>query len=598
MAGFGGVAPPLPYSPKRKEGDDGLQWGSRPWRTKLRIGALFLALVALVLLRLGSDDAENDVGVTLPSDHAVMGDGSRGGEGAISGPAIVKVPREHNATTSFDEASVQFPDTSSAQDSAAVEGIQMDSGGLHWTDSHLPRDATNQTRHDVRISFRLHSPDVVPYPTNYLSVQGYACPLGTLPPSLSGRRSVLNFTATISTDLKILFVGDSISQQFAEGFYSSVHSDDYAGGYTILRSFVNDGEPIFANGKIFSRSGLHVCSSLVAPARGGGVSAYWRVLELMSKTTERKSYVNCKKETYWNAGEAALLSDHRYNHPPGATKKGMEKVETTRNNGATTWVRSETDNSTKRHRVGGFDACVLRPQHGWMALGDITRDRIEEEIRLCGKTAGAQTAIVSTLPLNNNVLTPEDWDGILRINEQIRDIALEWNASAADEVRWVLVQEFGNLTNQILWRNAKHIGYNITMPDFSQSNGWERQGSEFLLHRYHGIKGNQQHAPSIPMVCAYHIDQPFSTKNETAGQCFFNKISRDGMHWCVETFGPRYAVSVACLLGCVYNGGGPDVAGDAGVRRCEHECNDRFMSLTPVEESWIGTNATLYSKSG
>ena len=141
----------------------------------------------------------------------------------------------------------------------------------------------------------------------------------------------------------------------------------------------------------------------------------------------------------------------------------------------------------------------------------------------------------------------------------------------------------------------QHIGYNITIPDFTKNDGWELRDSEFLLHRYQGLK-NMPHAPSIPMVCAYHIEQPFSLEDETVEECFFNKISRDGMHWCVETLGPRYSASIACLLGCVYNNNGKWPQNEEAVRKCEQECNDQFMSLVPVDESWIGNNTTIYSK--
>ena len=131
------------------------------------------------------------------------------------------------------------------------------------------------------------------------------------------------------------------------------------------------------------------------------------------------------------------------------------------------------------------------------------------------------------------------------------------------------------------------------MPDFSKNNGWEKEGTGFLLHRYRGIKG-MRFEPSIPMVCAYHIDEPFSTQNKTAGKCFFNRISRDGFHWCVESLGPRYSANIACLLGCVYNGKEPE--SDEQLRSCEQECNDQFMSLIPVDSSWIGNNTTLFSQ--
>ena len=133
------------------------------------------------------------------------------------------------------------------------------------------------------------------------------------------------------------------------------------------------------------------------------------------------------------------------------------------------------------------------------------------------------------------------------------------------------------------------------MPDFAKQDGWEKEGSQFLLHRYHGIKSMSEYPPSIPMVCGYHMKEPFSTKNETpSSKCFFNKISIDGMHWCVETLGPYYSANIACLLGCVYNEKGPQNSEE--IRYCEQECNDHFMTLVPIDESWIGSNTTIYSK--
>ena len=43
---------------------------------------------------------------------------------------------------------------------------------------------------------------------------------------------------------------------------------------------------------------------------------------------------------------------------------------------------------------------------------------------------------------------------------------------------------------------------------------------------------------------------------------------------CVNSLGPRFTASIACLLGCVYNGErGKDMA---EIRRCEQACNDQF----------------------
>ena len=36
---------------------------------------------------------------------------------------------------------------------------------------------------------------------------------------------------------------------------------------------------------------------------------------------------------------------------------------------------------------------------------------------------------------------------------------------------------------------------------------------------------------------------------------------------------------------------------DTGLRQCERGCNEQFMSIKPVEESWIGNEMTLFSQS-
>ena len=93
----------------------------------------------------------------------------------------------------------------------------------------LPEDhivATASAGAAPRIAFRLHAPDVVPRPDRFLSVPRYVCgdgrggddgARGALPPA-PARASVLNFTATVSTDLRVLFLGDSLTQQLAQAF--------------------------------------------------------------------------------------------------------------------------------------------------------------------------------------------------------------------------------------------------------------------------------------------------------------------------------------------------------------------------------------------
>ena len=57
------------------------------------------------------------------------------------------------------------------------------------------------------------------------------------------------------------------------------------------------------------------------------------------------------------------------------------------------------------------------------------------------------------------------------------------------------------------------------------------------------------------------------------------------MHVCPERLSFRYAASLACLIGCVYNRNG---SYEQDLHGCEKECNDLFMTVVPIDEEWVG----------
>ena len=157
---------------------------------------------------------------------------------------------------------------------------------------------------DVRISFQLHDPKVVPLQS--LFNKHMTCPLGMifqgkrrreptkqvrsgiLPHSLTrvtntqqkssnndheypireGR--VLDFTATISTNLKILHIGDSVGVQLAQAF------DEMVGCRNNVTS-ANNGTGFCHPRFLFWEAWKgHEGRTIIAPVVGGGVSAMWR----------------------------------------------------------------------------------------------------------------------------------------------------------------------------------------------------------------------------------------------------------------------------------------------------------------------------------
>eukprot|EP00581_Thalassiosira_minuscula_P001575 CAMPEP_0183734918 /NCGR_PEP_ID=MMETSP0737-20130205/45159_1 /TAXON_ID=385413 /ORGANISM="Thalassiosira miniscula, Strain CCMP1093" /LENGTH=582 /DNA_ID=CAMNT_0025968537 /DNA_START=140 /DNA_END=1888 /DNA_ORIENTATION=+ len=446
------------------------------------------------------------------------------------------------------------------------------SGGLAWSESYSPKKFMDD---NIRISFRLHDPKDVPYPDKFVGVPGYRCTdgpdLADLPPTLSGR-TILNFTTTIATDLKIVFIGDSISEQFAAAFDAAVLGPGYEGN-RLAQTYIN------GHGGI----NTHTCLSVAAPVRGGGVSSFWRIAALISMSTWAGEYICEHKSRTWNEGAAQTILDHQYSDSKELAKRKFPPA------------KGINKTSGLPNTVGAFDVIVLRLNHGWLTIAELTKERIVEAINLSKMNLGARTIIISTLPLNNNVLAPSDWEGVAKINQMVRDIARNWVPKEPGSAEWVLVQEFGNFTNQVLRMNAEHIKLtNSSTPDFSQKE-WELGGTDFLLKR---LSAATYWYPSIAMVCAEQTFPTINDKKKKVDECIRNKISRDGCHWCADTIGPRYSASVACLLGCVHNGREPSFVEDMGmVRQCERSCNERFMSILPVEKKWIDNQMALFSKS-
>ena len=432
-----------------------------------------------------------------------------------------------------------------------------------------------------RIAFRLHKLNdmTVNPPAKYDPVSTHHCHNTSDLTSTLAHEGVLDFKVSISTDLNMIFIGDSIASQLSQAFDATVLETHYDySSNSIQRHFHSHVNP----------EDEHICVTESTPIRGGGVSAYMRHNFMMSSSNMMNIGVCGHGAKVWGLDVVYSLLNNL--HPVNINKQQHSDKNDS---------QSVKEPTTQSSRVGSFNAAILKiPALGWIKnIDSITEEAVIEEVNLVGKYFGVETVIISTLTFSNNVKTLSDWQGIQKVNEMIRQIAKSWipPTTNLNSVRWILVQELGNFTNQLIWTNAKHIGYNVTL-DFS-SHGWEEENANFLLDRFeHASKFHWPH--SIPMVCS---ERP---NGANVRSCTQNKISPDGAHWCTPTLGSRYSASIACLLGCMYNGEGGYLLGMAdtsnftntSVRICEEECNQRFMSLVPIDEEWVDANATLYSR--
>ena len=317
----------------------------------------------------------------------------------------------------------------------------------------------------------------------------------------------------------------------------------------------------------------HDGGTMVAPTRGGGVTALWRMTGLLSASKKGAPPANSAGGG-WSDKEIDALLGYSY----------------------VADIEPSVVGPRQKTKIHNFDVVVLRVMHGWMKVEEITYERLVEAIQLCHEILGADTVLLMTVPFTNNCRTPEIMRQVNNINEDIRKIAQEWHKEPRGP-RHVLVQEYGTYYNHILWSNARHLGYSVTPPLQATQQVFNDEGPFFLLDR---LKSGTAWPPSMAMVCS---DTTLLGKNRS--KCNRNYLFSDGMHICPERLASRWAAGIACLIGCAHNRKNAeqyadDIVADTsnnqrGIRACERECNEQFLSVIPIDESWIDTDTTLAS---
>lgn len=224
------------------------------------------------------------------------------------------------------------------------------------------------TNSNVRISFQLHNPKAVPIENTFNP--DIKCPLGKvmqgkkhrakpsgeirdgiLPPSLTSvvqghdyprEGRVLDFTATISTNLKMLLIGDSVLVQLAQAF------DEMVG--CRLRNITSGNGTGFCRPRdsIHEAWNGHDGRTIMPSTIGGGVSALWRMTGLLSKSREGKQSANAPGGG-WSMSEVTSFLNHHLPVDEGTARSDDGK---------------EAGNSTRT--LQRFDAVVFRVMHGWM----------------------------------------------------------------------------------------------------------------------------------------------------------------------------------------------------------------------------------------
>ena len=286
----------------------------------------------------------------------------------------------------------------------------------------------------------------------------------------------VNFTASVSTDLNLIFVGDSIMSQFAQAFDAAAIRDGE------FRRTIN-----YAMGR--DANLVHDCQTMIR-TRGGGVAAHWRATSFLREES-MVAYSDCKHDwRAWSEEQAVTFLDQKVD-----TSFDSPHMKLTHCKFGSCQAPGDP---SRTGRVNQFDAVIYRAPLGWIALNTVTEEDIVMSLRASHRLLGARTFIVTTQPLSNNVKGIEDWPLLVQFNRMLRKVATEFTRNST-EIDYIMVMEFGNLTSQLMMHNAKHIGFNVTLPMTFTTEDLEFDSQvEVLLERVeYGTW-----PPSFAQVCA------------------------------------------------------------------------------------------------
>jgi hypothetical protein len=235
---------------------------------------------------------------------------------------------------------------------------------------------------------------------------------------------LLDYSTQVTTDLNVIFMGDSISMQYGQAF------EEAAGASRQHRSVLR-----YSWGR---HEGLHVA----APVRGGGVVAGWRITGIMSRDRENMELPNAKGGG-WKRSDAHNLTGHTYD---------------------------TQDDANATRTVGSFDAMVLRIPHGWIPLEAITVPALHEAVAMAHELFGVSTMVVVTLPFANNVVTMKDLTLLQEKNDLLRDFVNGWNKTDAIGVDNLLLLEFGNFADLLMEWNGRLMGMDTSNANYTMEN--------------------------------------------------------------------------------------------------------------------------------
>ena len=293
--------------------------------------------------------------------------------------------------------------------------------------------------------------------------QRYMCRARQRPPLPEILAAKLEYKTKIDlSDLRVVIMGDSVGMQLAGAYQKA------AGGRRQHPDLLN----------------LHGYEILThAETAGGGHVIGWRLSSMFLPENEGLPLRSRKQNGGWNRTQVKAIQN--------ATKATF------------------------------MDALIFRVPQGWIGLDQVTRQSLNQTVRLAHELLGVSTVTLLTLPIINNYQTRKDLEEVRQTNRKIRTFADHWNgelgkAKKSSKLPFVFVCSLGELVNEAARTNAQIVGLENATLD------------EVFLQRV--SSGNNWTRPAA-LVCA-DVPSSDTQKSGTSKTCELNRLSVDGVHLC------------------------------------------------------------------
>ena len=235
---------------------------------------------------------------------------------------------------------------------------------------------------------------------------------------------------------------------------------------------------------------------------------------------------------------------------------------------------------------------------------------LHESVELTFDYLGASTIIIQTIPIQNNA---NDMNALVNANKRIWRYAKEFRAnmtakaatkeekSAPTYGRKILVMDLYSLSVITYLQNSMDIG--IIASETGKALQSKLLSKPSIDNPFHflnlslALKDSLQNfAIPLPRAKSRGVPRHGNILYRKIGLSCGDKnctilsdISKDGLHWCMDTFAGRLNAGLACLVQCSLVSASEDgdlqkstLDSKTMIVDCERMCNAQYMSLDPV----------------